>query len=603
MQDDSASPRQPAKTSLSRVKRLLRRLARRSLHRSGRSPAPLPRVQRRFESVVGFEQFRNPDRRVVVLADPSQGSEVREWITCFLPASVLVMSAAARPEWEIGDDIPRFREASTELSWHFKMIGPADVVVDLLPGSIDEHRKRWELLFFHLKPGGCYVIDASLAGLETFSSDGAAWASELIGLADSEAGRNSRYLQEVSRAIAAVNVSRDLLVVEKQGKHYLKLRDHQTNRMLPSREPNISVRELAELPPGRLESRARVTSHEAAVPIRNLESSMEYPPLHLRHYQGRLALVSNSLLHSEYTILPDSFRHHLEDNMNNPRIANVSHSWARIPPNLRPTRSLSGTYYLLDSENSGHFGHLMTEVMSRLWGWDAAKAAFPELKAIFRIRYPNERDPALERRIFRAYGIAEEDIVVADEPVFLDSVVAATPMWHNQVPHYVHPQIRDVWERVGAALVDPGAPEYDKIFVSRTSEMARRCRNAPAVEELFRRHGFEVIYPERFDLSIQAGIFAKARVIAGLAGSAMFNMLFARNLSTVIVLAQEHYTARNEHLYTAVLGGDVHYFWSSPDLDNTGIGPDGKPRRPYYADWDFDFDRNEAELTKLLGTL
>lgn len=582
------------------------RLARRRLGRTSQpvGSAPKPsRGQRRFGATVGFERLRRADRRVVILADPRHGSEVREWIRSFLPASVIVLAPEMRPEWEIDEAVPAFREASGQWAWHLKMIGPVDVVLDLLPQPAEDHRAWWEQLFLHLKPGGYYAVDAALTGFETFGSDGAAWISELVAPTESDPHRRSRYFAELARTTAAVHVSRELLLVEKQGKHYFKLRDAETNRTLPAREPAITVDELARIPGGRFESQARVVSHEAAVPIQHLDASMEYPPLHLRHYQGRLALVSNSLLHADYTILPDSFRHHLEDNMNNPRIVNVSHSFARIPPNLRPSQTLTGTYYLLDSENSGHFGHLMTEVVSRLWGWHTAKATYPDLKALFRIRYRDEREPVLERRIFNAYGIATEDVVHVDQPVYLHSTVAATPMWHNQVPHYVHPRIREVWERIGDSLIDPHAPHYDKIFVSRAADLTRSCRNARAVEEVFRNYGFEVIYPELFDLSMQAGIFAKARTIAGFGGSGMFNMLFARNLSIVIVLGQERYTARNEHLYTSVLGADVHYFWSSPDLQNPGLAADGSPRRPYYADWEFDFDRNEAALKSLLESL
>ena len=84
----------------------------------------------------------------------------------------------------------------------------------------------------------------------------------------------------------------------------------------------------------------------------------------------------------------------------------------------------------------------MTEVVSRLWGWDAAKREIPDLKAIFHVALPERARPdRSSSALFTAYGIAEEDIVWVNEPVWLSSVVSATPMWHNAVPHYVHPDI------------------------------------------------------------------------------------------------------------------------------------------------------------------
>ncbi len=115
---------------------------------------------------------------------------------------------------------------------------------------------------------------------------------------------------------------------------------------------------------------------------------------------------------------------------------------------------------------------------------------------------------------------------------------------------------------------------------------------------MFLKHGFEVIYPEQLDISVQAGIFSKARVVAGFAGSGMFNILFAKRLETLIVLAQESYTARNEHLYASVIGCDTHYFWSTADVMQPGTG---WSRSAFYASWDFDFERNADELNELLA--
>jgi capsular polysaccharide biosynthesis protein len=263
----------------------------------------------------------------------------------------------------------------------------------------------------------------------------------------------------------------------------------------------------------------------------------------------------------------------------------------------------------VDSENSGHYGHLLTEVMSRLWGWDQAKKEIPDLKAVFRIRYANERAPTLEQRIFSAYGIDRDDICWVHEPVWLESVVGATPMWHNQVPHYVHPALVHVWDRVREALLAEATPPMEgfersegrRIFVSRQDISANRaCRNTREVEAFFAEQGFDVVYPETHDLAEQALIFDRAEVIAGFGGSAMFNILFSRNYRAVILLNHEAYTARNEHLFTALLGGEIHYFWSTPDIPH----PEGGwSEAAYYSPWAFDFERNAEELRDVIGAL
>jgi capsular polysaccharide biosynthesis protein len=219
------------------------------------------------------------------------------------------------------------------------------------------------------------------------------------------------------------------------------------------------------------------------------------------------------------------------------------------------------------------------------------------------MRIPNEnhRNPELERTVFRAYGIADDDLVCVHEPVILESLVGATPMWHNAEPHFVHPAMSDVWQRLTDGLIDRDAPAHDRIFVSRTSRWKHRvCRNTDEVEAFFTAHGFTVIYPEELSLGQQVGIFANATTIAGFGGSALFNVMHARRMTTLIVLSHEAYTARNEHLFTALLGPAVHYFWSAPDVAH----PEGEwDQDAFYSEWDFDFARNRAALDEVIAGL
>jgi len=559
-------------------------------------------AQHAFSRLLKAEHHRGSAATVVILTEPSVRAAVPAWIAHFAKAKVFVIAPATLPEWHLAELGARhlLDQDMSKINWRMKALGAVDVVVDLMPHSVSDQRAQFSRLFWHLKPQGVYVVDPAATGTDPFATETASWVADLL-RAEEQAERSHRD-RELTRAISRVDVSRDLISIEKRAKHYLKLRDSEANRILPQREPSIDMRVLARLSGGTLTSRAQVTSHESSVPILGLDETMDYPALSLRHYRGDIAMVSNQLLYAGYTILPDSFRHHLEQNPKNPRIASSTTEFARISEHLRPNQVLRGDFYHVDSENSGHFGHLTTEVLSRLWGWRLAKREIPDLKLIFRIRFPNERNPAMELRYFTALGIKEDDIVWTDQSVRLRSLVAATPMWHNQVPHYVHPEIKpQVWDRLGDALIDPDSPSYDKIFVSRPGQMSsRNCRNAVEVEALFAAHGFEIVYPELLDVGTQAGIFSKARVIAGFGGSAMFNVLFARNLETFIVLSHEAYTARNEHLFTSMIGCEAHYFWSRPDVPQP---PGGWTWKAYKSDWSFDFAQNGEELTKLLTSL
>lgn len=540
-------------------------------------------------------------RTVVLLADVRQRSRVSKWLRQFPTDRVHVISAEVAAKWR--NTHARFThhegESLGELSGALKIIGPVDVLIDLMPGDAEKHEAVWRSLFFHLNPGAAYIVDQSAVQSSSLRSAMSSWMARITTANEREPPEQSGY-RDYADATASVLLLGDLFIIRKRHKHYLKLRDAETNDVLPCREPRIRVSEFVTLPGGEVVSSAKVISHEAAVPIPWLPERMTYPPMHLRHYEGRIAFIGNTLLHTERSILPDSFRWHLEDNTRNPRIKTVSPSFALIPDNLQPKETLTGNFYQLDPQWPGHFGHIMTEVVSRLWGWDEAKKRIPDLKAIFRVKNLNVRDP-VERRLFLAYGIADEDIVPVDRPMYLTSLVSATTMWHNAVPHYVHPALVGVWDRLGGNMIDPNAAVYDRIFVSRTDRWRRRrCRNTREVEQFFESHGFTVIYPEQLDLSTQAGIFVSTPIIAGFGGSAIFNVMFSKNLKTLILLSHEAYTARNEHLYSSLLGCSVHYFWSPPDIPHP---ENGWSRKAFDGGWEFDFARNQKSLEVLLASL
>ena len=554
------------------------------------------------------------DRTVVVLPGKLRRSTVAAWLGPFSSDRVHVISAGIGSEWRLPEMSITHHVAPSEehLSWHLKLLGPIDVLLDL-GGDPADYPAILQRRFFHVRSGGCYAVKFSKRNSGAFGGPASEWIGSLVdpgGLARRDAADNAdgvrdavaqSAIMEWSNSTRLLTAGRAFVFLHKQQDHYLKLRDAETNRVLTAREPDLEVAILSRRIAGGFEYPGVVISHDSAVPIPSLPARIEYPTLWLRHYIGRIALAGNTLMYTDFSVLPDSFRHHLEANPRNIRLINVSADFARVPPDRRPSITLPGTFYQLESTYPGHFGHVMTELVSRLWGWPEAKRAFPELKAIFHPRRPREADTALERQILQAYGIAADDIVAVNEPVYLESVVSASPMWHNQVPHYVHPEMSSVWHRLAEGLIEKTAPTYDRIFVSRTARWKRRaCRNSADVERLFEAHGFTVIYPETLDLGVQAAIFANASIIAGFGGSALFNIMYCRKLQTLILLSHEAYTARNEHLFSSLSDVTVHYFWSPPDIPHP---PDGWLQDAFYSGWEFDFTRNEGSLRSLLTSL
>lgn len=512
--------------------------------------------------------------------------------------NVLVVSAVdLPPRWEgrlAADRVTVVRDAET-LPAVVRRLPALDLVVCLVGAGGPAPAAVITRTYRALRPRGRLVVETADDGPE--GRDRIArvttWTQGL-----QERARRSARDRDQAASLEVAEAAERRVVLVKRGHHLLALREDDVVELLPLREPGRTVTVVEERPAGELVSASVVHSHgehSAEFPTR-----FAYPPLALRHYEGRVVARGRTLAYAGSSALPDSFRFPLATRQKHPLLDPVGDDWHRLHRGRRP-EPLAGSYYQLESTFPHHYGHVMAEVVSRLWGWDAAKRADPELKVMLHAR-PND-PPAvpLERRVFEAYGIEPEDIVVLDRPVVVDSLWSATPMWHQHQPFYVHPGMLETYERIAHGLTDgdpDGGPAHERIFVSRgEAAVNRQCRNQAEVEAWFTDRGFEIVYPERHTLAEQVRLFRKAREVAGFGGSGMFNIVYARDLEKLVVLNHEAYLARNEHMFCSLLGAEEHYLWSTPDV----VHPEGRfSLETFQGAWAFDFARNEEALREAL---
>lgn len=289
------------------------------------------------------------------------------------------------------------------------------------------------------------------------------------------------------------------------------------------------------------------------------------PPLMLREYVTAVCWPGQVVTQGN-VMLPESYRHVRRPRLWN-KYADERGPRFAVPRRAGAVRHLEGAYFHLDSEYRGHFGHALTEQLSRLWAWAEARRQVPDLKALVLENVWAEVAP-FERDLYQAAGVNPRDLVLVQGPVRVDRLLGATPSFTHpaaQFPReggYVHPLAAEVWARTGDALAAL-APERDypaRIFCSRRRDK-RACQNTPLVEEFFTARGYTVVYPEDFSIAEQVGLFRGAERAAGFAGSAMFTLMFCPTPKPVLLLSPETYTARNEHLIAALLGHRVDTVW------------------------------------------
>jgi Glycosyltransferase 61 len=551
---------------------------------------------RRLRSILPNAQ--HGPRVAVLLAHDGVADRLGLWLTELTGDRAVVL--APEPSALSGYDAPvRGSRTLDDVVQQLRRSGAVDIVVDLLghdrlPVGCTDHRALLTAVLPHLARHGALVHDR-VAGPGVL--DGR--PGGLTGVLDDDA---DAVTPELGADVGVVSITRELVVVTQRRRRYLLLREVDVPEVLEAREPQLGVDELEVLPEGDFAARTTVHHHGEQPTVAPLHPVLHHPRLVTRHYRGPVVMSGRTLMWSGSTVLPDSFRWHLAEPLGNHFLDEPSGEFAGLKRRHVARRSWEGDYYQLESAYPSHFGHVLTEVVSRMWGWDEAKRRLPGLKVLFHPR--PDFDPKVERAVFSAFGIADEDVVPVRGPVEVGSVVSATPMWHNAEPHYVHPALATVWERIGAGLRrhESNVETSPRIFVSRSdtaANNARTCRNLKEVERRFAARGFTIVYPEQHPLPDQARLFREARVVAGVGGSALFNVMHTRRLDALVVLNNSAYFARNEHLFAAVKGGESHYFWSPPDLRPD----DPLSREALRSSWEFDVAELGDDLDRLLAAL
>ncbi|HET8601475.1 MAG TPA: glycosyltransferase family 61 protein [Segeticoccus sp.] len=456
--------------------------------------------------------------------------------------------------------------------------------------------------FLYLAPGGAYLVRTDPVARPTSEQDGADTAlavRQLLGRDGAHEGKLPHRRAELAAATGDLAVQDGELVVRKRLVHRYKLREARADGILRARYGQDWGEVVLTRPQETYRSAATVTLHgapqewhgQADPPSRDAQVTV--PPLSLRSYPSVRCWSYQRVARDNYW-LPDTFRHPLDRYLMHRKLASSNPRHARLPDeaaNAKPTRRLTGSYYYFDSEYPGHFGHVITETLGKVWGWHEARAVDPSVRPLFSLEPGMSELPAFEQQMLRAAGVDLNEVtyLAADESVDVETLYAASPGF--VMPQYAAPHMGQVWGAVGSL----GRPQEDyprRLFVARRMAPLRSCENTAEVEDFFSSLGFTLVYPADHPLEEQIGMFQHADVIAGFSGSGMFSMAFAPG-KTVIVMAGDSFTATNEFLFSSVLGSRLHCFWG----DSAVKHPPGKwAWKAYQSNFVFDVERFAPEL-------
>jgi capsular polysaccharide biosynthesis protein len=519
------------------------------------------------------------DPRVVVLTRAEESSLLDEVRSLAPTAAVIVVSLPVP-----ADGLRRRLVAG----------GPYDLVVDL--AGARGVRRRFAEVAWHVRRGGAVVVrlpEPSEGGTDEQADKAHRFFEGLAaGRALGVPGLKPRHRRALLQGIDGLELSAGWVRATRTTDALPKLGEDEATELLVDR-PAIGAT-LDTVPGATWRVSSEVTASRP-LPRNVLPTEYAAPPAALREYRDAVVMPGRASW-VDAGVLPESFRFQGRAQLRNRELHELAPRFVARPP--EPVQRLPGAWFHLSSPLPHHFGHTLTEQLGHAWGWARARELHPGIRALVATK-DNRRLAAWELEVLAAAGIPAELVTEVTEPVRVERLLDTTAMY--EIGGFVHPAMRGLYERVGAALA-AGATSSDRparLFHTRRSAK-RRCRNQAEVEAMFADAGFAVVAPEDSPLADQVARVRAAEVVAGFAGSAMFHIALAARPQHVVVITHEGYPAHNEYQLAALLGHRLDLAVCVPDVRRTKAG---YQRSAFHSDFVVDPETEGAYLRSVLASL
>jgi hypothetical protein len=208
---------------------------------------------------------------------------------------------------------------------------------------------------------------------------------------------------------------------------------------------------------------------------------------------------------------------------------------------------------------SNHWGHFLTEGISRMWApWEHAETR--ALRCLSHYPYPRSGSVAA---YLSAVGLPPEQLLHFDKPIRIEQCFIPAPSFSNRAEaysvHLRHSQLVALKSGHAESAIASSRP----VYLSRSQLGAgsgRRIRAELELEQSLASLGASIVYPERLTLSEQITLFNTHRVFIGCVGSAFhgLSLALAPKKATLHVLC-EILPNPNYLMFDAMLGCASNY--------------------------------------------
>ena len=210
-----------------------------------------------------------------------------------------------------------------------------------------------------------------------------------------------------------------------------------------------------------------------------------------------------------------------------------------------------------------HYGHFITESISRMWWLAKYRDEIKNCVFLVHANFKSPNDfPMHVKETLNAFGVSLSQIELIDDDMICESLIV--PSQSIVLDYSISEFQLDTWNEIKTKLYKESANKPKrKVYLSRKYQDQKdtsRKFNDIDVEEVFKRYGFEIVYPELLSFQEQVQIYAETEILAGPVGSAMHNAAFMSENSTVLILAPNSFLFKTDAHISNVKKHNLYYF-------------------------------------------
>ncbi len=270
-------------------------------------------------------------------------------------------------------------------------------------------------------------------------------------------------------------------------------------------------------------------------------------------------------------------------------------STASVEPLQRATGAdlpSDGQCYLYLGWFRPHFGHFITETVSRFW---ALRHREPGLRLLVHIPVPAMLGWSYVQDVLAGFGLTSDDIEYFDAPRTLGRVLVADPALSLE-SHAFTGLSEALAPLVSHSLGGGVAPRSEPLYFSRAKlkKGVYRYKGEEQLEDRLRARGVRILHPETMTVPEQIRAVNAHAHILGIIGSAMHNVMFARTprrltyltprwVNPTCLLLDRCFDAQSRYVQVCDRSDMLHAGWSRVRKRLPLLPPPTRKDRFHYA--------------------